>query len=172
MAARRASTGDRSLHHLRSAAAVLAVAVASLHLLHPRYGLARLVRALASAPDVLLSDPRPIAFVLSSAAIVTAVTLAVLGAPRRPLYAVVAAIVWLHFLGYFAWHLSGHGGFLPTREPIYHGLSPAETVVEHLRASRWASATKALELITGGFVTYLYAREGTDTDGSGDSADR
>jgi hypothetical protein len=61
---------DRQLGY---AAAALAYLVAALHLFHPTHGFGRLVLVLSAGPELLVADPRPLAFVLSGLALVVAV---------------------------------------------------------------------------------------------------
>ena len=147
--------------HLRYAAAGFAYLVAGLHLFHPQRGFPRLVLILGLEDPVghLLYDPRPLLFVLSAVVIVTGIKLVLLGAPRRPIYLLGMLLVATYFLGYFAWHLTGHGGFLPGRIPNYHGLGPVEAVVDHLRAYAWARWTKVAEAILLALLAVLYRRE-------------
>lgn len=64
-----------------------------------------------------------------------------------------------YFEGYFAWHLTGHGGFLPGRDPLYHGLHPVEAMFAHLQEYKWPRVTKLSEAILIGLLTVLYYRE-------------
>lgn len=144
---------------LRYAAAALTYVVAAVHLFHPTHGFGRLVLVLAADPGLLLADPRPLAFVLSGAALLLAVPAAALGAPKRPLYALGLALVAGYVVGYFAWHLSGHGGFLPGREPLYHGLAPHEAVLSHLGGDPWAAVAVLSELLLAGVLVLLLYRD-------------
>lgn len=130
---------------LAVAAAVLGYLVAVLHLFHPSQGFARLVLVLSVDPSLLLADPRPLAFVLSAAVIMVGVPAVLRGVPERPVEAAGAALMVVYLAGYFGWHLSGHGGFLPGREPLYHGLTPVEAVASHLATDPWAAAAVPLE---------------------------
>lgn len=140
-----ASTAPQSRERLRYVAAGLAALVAALHLFHPDHGLVRLVALVALDPGLLVSDPRPAVFVLSSLVVLAAVPAVAAGVPRRLAYGAGLAVVAAYVLGYFAWHLSGHGGLLPGREPLYHGLGPVEAVVAHLTADPLAAVTLVAE---------------------------
>lgn len=149
-------TGPR----LRYLAAGLAYVVAGIHLFHPRRGFPRLVTVLGTGDaSLLLSDPRPLAFVLSGFAILAGVSVVHLGVRRRPVYALGIGLVSLYLVGYFAWHLSGHGGFLPGRAPHFHGVSPVEAVVGHLVEYPLARAAKLAELALLAVLVVLYRRE-------------
>lgn len=144
---------------LRYGAAALAYTVAALHLFHPSHGFARLVTILAVQPGLLVSSPRPLAFVLSGVAILIGVTLPLLGAKRKPIYVLGMMLMVTYITGYFAWHLSGHGGFLPVRKPLYHGLQPHQAVIQHLTTDPWAAASLVTELLLFGILGVLYRRE-------------
>lgn len=156
-----------SLDH---AAAGLAYLVAGIHLFHPTHGFSRLALLVSTDPGLLLSTPRPAAFVLSGLAIVVGVPAVALGVPRKPVYALGILLMVTYLGGYFAWHFSGHGGFLPGREPLYHGLSPVENVVTHLTGDPWAVAAVVAETALLVALVALFrrdARSGTDRTRSG-----
>lgn len=140
------------------AAAALAYLVAVVHLFHPTHGFSRLVLVLTTDAGLLVADPRPLAFVLSAVAILVGVPLVLRGAPERPAYAIGAALMLAYVVGYFAWHLSGHGGFLPGREPLYHGLTPVEAVVSHMTTDPWAAISVIAELGILGLLLALLVR--------------
>lgn len=146
---------------LRYLGAALAYLVAAIHLFHPRRGFPRLVQYASSGNlDLVALDPRPLLFVLSGLAILAGVKLVLLGFPRRPVYAAGMALMATFVVGYFAWHLSGHGGFLPGRRPLYHGLGPVEAVVSHLDSYPLARASKLAEVVLFAVLAVLYRREG------------
>jgi hypothetical protein len=140
--------------------AALAFVVASIHLFHPQRGFPRLV--LLAATDnlgLLAGDPRPLLFVLSGFAIIIGVLLVLWDFPEKPIYIAGIVLTLTYIVGYFAWHLSGHGGFLPGREPLYHGLTPIEAVVSHLQdypIARWSKLTEFLLLVV---LVLLYRRK-------------
>lgn len=144
---------------LRYVAAALAYIVAALHLFHPNHGFVRLVKILTVQPELLITSPRPLAFVLSGIAILIGVMLPLLGAKRRPIYLLGMVLMVTHIAGYFAWHLSGHGGFLPVRKPLYHGLQPHEAVIQHLTTDSWAAASIVSEVLLLGLLAVLSRRE-------------
>ena len=146
---------------LRYLGAGLAYLVAALHLFHPDLGFTAL--ALILTLDRLLShvlhDPRPVAFVFSALAIIIGINLVLVGFPRKPIYLLGMLLLATYFVGYFAWHLTGHGGFLPGREPHYHGLHPLEAVVAHLQEDVWARVAKPAEALLFCVLALLYYRE-------------
>lgn len=148
-----------TVRHLHSTAAALTYLVAAVHLFHPKHGFGRLVLVLMADPGLLLADPRPAAFVLSGIALLLAVPVAALGVPRRPLYGLGLALMASYVVGYFAWHLSGHGGFLPGREPLYHGLAPHQAVFSHLGGDPWAAVAVIAELLLAAILVLLLARD-------------
>lgn len=144
---------------LRYAGAMLAYLVGGLHLFHPKLGFPRLILLISANPDLLLSDPRPVAFVLSGSALIIGVTVAATGFPTRWLYVLGAVLMLTYLTGYFAWHLSGHGGFLPGREPLYHGLTPLEAVTAHLGSDPWAAVAVGTETTLLAIIVALSRRE-------------
>lgn len=143
---------------LRYVAAVLAYIVALLHLFHPKLGLPRLIAYVSIGQPFL--DPRPAAFVLSGGVIMLAVILVTLDVPRKPIYLFGMLLMLTYLVGYFAWHYTGHGGFLPGREAYGHGeFSPLETVIVHLADDVWARASKLTEIALFSILALLYYRE-------------
>ena len=119
---------------LRYIGAALAFIVAGIHMFHPKRGYPRLVLLVTSDNlSLLAGDPRPVLFVISGLAIIGGVLLVLWDFPRKPIYSLGILLMLIYIGGYFAWHLSGHGGFLPGREPLYHGMTSVEAVVAHLR---------------------------------------
>lgn len=147
--------------HLRYLAAGLAYLVAVLHIFHPQRGFPRLVTILTLDDPIrhLLYDPRPFLFVLSGVALIIGIKMVLLGFPRQPIYLLGMLLMGTYFVGYFAWHLTGHGGFLPSRDPLYHGLHPVEAVIAHLSEYAWARWTKVAEAVLFAVLAVLYSRE-------------
>lgn len=138
----------------------LACLVGGIHLFHPQRGFPRFITILSTGDlSLFLYDPRPVVFVLSAIAIWLGITLAMWEIARKPVYVVGMLLMATYFLGYFAWHLSGHGGFLPIREPHYHGLNPVEAVVSHLYSYPIAAISKIAESALFGVLVILYGRE-------------
>lgn len=145
---------------LRYAGAALAYLVAILHLFHPQHGFVRLVEFLAADASLLLFDPRPLAFVLSGLAIVVGINLLLFDVPRRPVYALGAALLVTYVVGYLAWHLTGHGGFLPGRPPTEsHGVGTVQFVLDHLTTDPWAAAAIGAESLLLAVLGLLWSRE-------------
>ena len=160
--ARDSLDGDASAlttRRLRYLGAALATLVALLHLLDPNHGLLELFALLYANPQVLVFDPRPVAFVVSATALLIGVSLSRNAPDRRPYYVAGILLALTYVVGYLAWHLTGHGGFLPGREPLLHGLSPVENVVRHLTGDPWAAASMASELALIAALVALLRRE-------------
>lgn len=157
----RDETGERriTVQHVRYAAAGLAFVAAAIHLFHPRRGLPRLAEIATVGLDNLAYDPRPLAFVLSGLAIIVGVNLVFYGVPRKWLYAAGMAMMVVYIGGYFAWHFSGHGGFLPGRVPNYHGEGPIEAAVSHLESYPWARAAIVTEVALFVVLAWLYLED-------------
>lgn len=149
----------RSNQRLRYATGIAGLLVAGLHLFHPQHGLGRLVALLSADPSLLVTHPRPVAFVLSAVTIVVGIYLVLFDVLRRPIYLLGMGLMVVLIGGYFAWHLTGHGGFLPGREPHLHGVLPHEAVVNHLRGDPWAQAAIALESLVLVLLAVLSRRE-------------
>lgn len=140
--------------------AALAYVVAGIHLFHPKRGFPRLVTlATTGDPSLLVYDPRPLAFVVSALAILLGIKLVLMNIAQKPIYALGMVLMATYFVGYFAWHLSGHGGFLPGREPLYHGLHPVEAVISHLANYPLAAISKLAEAALFVVLVSLYRRE-------------
>ena len=152
------SPDNTTARRLRYAGAALAVLVALLHLLDPNHGLLELFALLYTSPGALAFDPRPAAFVASATALLVGVSLSRNAPSRRPYYVAGIALALTYVVGYLAWHLTGHGGFLPGREPLLHGISPVQNVVRHLTGDAWAAASMAAELALASVLTALLRR--------------
>jgi hypothetical protein len=139
--------------------AVLTVAVAGLHLLHPSHGIGRLLTLVVVDPTLLVFDPRPLAFVVSGVGLLVGLALSRNAPNRDPYYVAGMLLAIVYVVGYFAWHFTGHGGFLPGREPLLHGLSPLENVIAHLTGDPWAAIAKGTELAMIAVLGVLYFRD-------------
>lgn len=148
-----------SSQYFRYVAGAIALIVAGLHLFHPKHGLERLLILTSVDPSLLVSHPRPVAFVLSAAAIVAGIYMVMFEIWKKPIYILGMLLMLTYLIGYFAWHYTGHGGFLPGREAYGHGASPLETVIAHIRGDAWARASKFFESILLLFLGVLYYRE-------------
>jgi hypothetical protein len=150
----------RVSQYLGHVAAALTFLVAALHLFHPSHGIERLVLLLSVDPGLLLADPRPALFVLSGIGLVVAVPAVLFGVSEKPVYVLGIILMMIYIVGYFTWHLTGHGGFLPGREPLYHGLQPHEAVIRHMIGDLWAAAAVFSEALLAGMLVALYRRKG------------
>lgn len=139
--------------------AVLAFVIGVAHVFYPDLGFFTFAARVTTVPSLLLSDPRPALFVVSGLAVVVGVALSRDALDRRPYYFGGLVLFSGYVVGYFGWHLSGHGGFLPGREPLYHGLTPVENVLSHLGAEPFAALLIALELVTVILLVWLLSRE-------------
>ena len=130
---------------LRAVAALLALVVAGIHLLHPSQGGVALV---VYAQVGYLGDPRPLLFTLAGFALVFGVVAGRVGVDRRPLYLGGAAVALSLLGGFVLWHtVLEHGGFWPRLEPNAHPDRGAALVaVDHLRRDPLLLASKLAEL--------------------------
>lgn len=143
----------------------LAYLVAGIHLFHPKRGFPRLALLVRTGnTSLLLDDPRPIVFVVSGLGILVGIKLVILDVERKRVYALGMVLVATYFAGYFVWHLSGHGGFLPGRKPLYHGLHPVEAVVSHLVGYPLARLSKLAEAALLVVLAVLYRQESRRED--------
>ena len=150
---------DRRAARLRTAAGVLALVVAGIHLYWA------IPRFVAYASVGVMPDPRPLAFVLSGHAILLAVTLVAAGVldPRRT-YAPGMALMVVHVAGYAAWHTLLAHGVPGATETV--GVDPGHVhvgnallvVLEHAVNSPLALASKLAELAVLALLAVLYVR--------------
>lgn len=155
-----------TLARLRVAAGVLAFAVASVHLFHPTHGGRRFTTVVATDPGALATSPLPLAFVVSGFALVAGVLLVQLGLPERPVVAGGIGLMLVYIVGYFGWHLSGHGGVLPGRQPLYHGATPLDATWSHLTGDALAAAALASEVALLAVLVLLERRLPPEDDGA------
>lgn len=148
-----------SNQQLRYIGAGLAYVVAVIHLFHPTLGMPAFVAY--TAAETPFVDPRPATFVLSGIAIIVGTNLVLLGVPRKPIYALGMALMITFIVGYFGWHMFGHGVWWPTleHEPHSHTLSEILFGSHHLRGDRLALAAKLSELALLAVLAVLYSRE-------------
>jgi hypothetical protein len=140
---------------LRIAAAVLAVVVAGIHLLHPSQGGVALV---VYAREGYLGDPRPLLFTLGAFALVFGVVAGVQGLYGRPLYLGGVAVALAFLLGFLAWHtVLEHGGFWPYLQANEHPDRNALLVAaDHLRTDALLLAAKLAEIALVAALLVLY----------------
>ena len=150
---------DRRTPRLRTAAALLALVVAGIHLY---WGIPRFV---AYATVGVMPDPRPLAFVLSGHAILLAVTLVAAGVldPRRT-YVPGMALMVVHVAGYAAWHTVLAHGVPGATETVgvehghLHVGNAAVIVLQHVASSPLATASKLAEVAVLVLLAVLYVR--------------
>ena len=145
MTDRDAGVAGLGVQELRYLGAILAAAVAAIHLLHPRLGAPRLMMHLQIGT---LFDPRPLAFTLSAFLMVFGVLLVYHGVWVRQVYLLGIALLVVHLVGYVAWHtVLDHGGFWPHIHAHGHGdAGVVETVWIHLVDDTVAMVSKLLEM--------------------------
>lgn len=154
MAERGESRPRSGVKKLRYIAAVLAIAVAAVHLLHPRLGAPRLVMFLEFGT---LLDPRPLAFTLAGFFIVFGIVLVYQGLFVRAVYLGGIALMLVFVFGYVAWHtVLNHGGFWPHIHAHGHDGGVVETVWIHLVSDTYAMVSKLLEAALLAVLVALY----------------
>jgi hypothetical protein len=148
---------------LRYLAAALAVVVAAIHLFHPDLGIWALFVYLG-VPAI--PDPRPPLFVLSAVAILLGIALVADGVLDVRIAALAGMVLMVSFVvGYFAWHMFGHGAWWPWGAGMGgHSHSFTEILFDehHLRDDPIALASKVAELALLVVLAVLYAGESSD----------
>lgn len=136
---------------------MLAVIVAVLHLFHPDFGIqaAMTYLSIRSFPD-----PRPFAFVLSAVVILLSIALVADGViSPRIVYLGGIALMFTYIIGYFAWHVLGHGAWWPWGTGLGSHAHTLRTVLlseNHLRADPIALISIGAELALIVVLTVLY----------------
>ncbi|PSQ04561.1 hypothetical protein BRC97_11305 [Halobacteriales archaeon QS_6_71_20] len=81
------------------------------------------IHLIEGVPDLLVylpllsvRDPRPYLFVPSALLLVALATLIVRGSRHRRLYSLTAGVLLAYTAGYAWWHLTDHGGLVPSHE--------------------------------------------------------
>lgn len=143
---------------LRPAAAVLAAAVAAIHLFHPQLGAPRLVVYLRLGT---LFDPRPLLFTVSAFLVVFGVLLVYHDLYVRAVYLSGAGLMLTYLLGYGVWHTAlDHGAFWPHLPSQGHtDIGVLETVAVHLAADAVAAVSALLEFGLFVLLVALYRVE-------------
>lgn len=141
----------------------LAYAVGAVHLLHPDRGLPRLVLLLSTGnADLLAYDPRPLVFSVVGLAFLLGPQTALFERYRRPVLVGGIALTATFLVGYFVWHLTGHGGFLPGRELQLHDEAVLASMIEHLAIDPIARISKLAEAALLVVLVALYRRGWAD----------
>lgn len=92
-------------------------------------------------------DARVPLWTVSALAIFAGMVALYLGAPRRPIYALGAGMMVTYILGYFSWHLGGHGQFyLGVGRPHLHGADLGTFLLDHLFAGVLETLSITLEV--------------------------
>ena len=121
-------------------------------------------------PALSVRDPRPYLFV-PSALLLLAISAAILSGYRyRRLYSLGAGVMGAYAVGYVWWHLTGHGGLIPTHDTA----NPVAEIAGHLLADPAALIAFAAEIV--GVVAFLLLfvadpEIGRDRSAAGDPAD-
>lgn len=145
---------ETSVRRLQAIAAILALVVAGIHLLHPSQGG---VALLVYARVGYLGDPRPLLFTLSAFALISGVLLGYNGFHGRRLYLGGIVVTLSLLLGFVAWHtVLGHGGFWPYLEVNQHTHGSTLSVVRwHLASDPTLLVSKLTELALLGCLLVL-----------------
>lgn len=134
---------DRTATVLRVLAVQAAVVSAAIHLLE---GLPKLAVYL---PLLSFADPRPYLFVPSALLLLGLATVVVRGARHRRLYSLSAGVLLAYILGYVWWHLTDHGGLVPSHEVA----NPVAEIAGHLATDPVAFVAFAAQVV--GTVAFL-----------------
>jgi hypothetical protein len=148
-----------SNQQLRYVGAGLAYVVAIIHLFHPTLGMPALVAYTAVGTPFV--DPRPAAFVFSGIAIIVGANLVLLGVSQKPIYVLGMGLMATYIVGYFGWHMLGHGAWWPLLGHESHSHTMGEILfgAHHLRGDRLALTAKLTELVLLVVLAVLYSRE-------------
>ncbi|QZY00730.1 hypothetical protein [Halobaculum rubrum] len=152
---------DRTASLLRVLGVQAALVSAAIHLVE---GLPRLFVYL---PILSFRDPRPYLFVPSALLLVVLATLVVRGSHNRRLYSLSAGVLLTYSAGYAWWHLTDHGGLLPS-----HDVSdPVGEIAAHLASDPIALVSVVAQAVGAAvFLTLFVAdpRAAGTADGSPD----
>lgn len=149
---------DRTASLLRVLGVQAALVSAAIHLIE---GLPRL---LVYLPILSFRDPRPYLFVPSALLLVGLATVVVRGSHDRRLYSLGAGVLLTYSVGYAWWHLTDHGGLLPS-----HDVSnPVGEIAAHLASDPIALVSFAAQAIGAAAFLALFVVDpspsGTATD--------
>ncbi|MGZ0748004.1 hypothetical protein [Haloparvum sp. AD34] len=136
---------DTLVRRLRIAAIVFGAITVGIHLFHTTYGGAVLPIYLTAG---YMADPRPLAFLLGSFAILFCGMLAYYDLARGPAYLAIAAVSLTFVVGFGVWHtVLDHGGFWPGLSSYGHDTRhPLVIVLNHLLADNLALISKIAEV--------------------------
>lgn len=134
---------DRTATVLRLLAVQAALVSAAIHLLE---GVPKL---LVYLPILSFADPRGYLFVPSALLLVGLSAAIVRGARHRRLYSLSAGVLLAYTAGYAWWHLTDHGGLVPSHEVT----NPVATIGEHLLQDPLAFVAFVVQV--GGALLFL-----------------
>lgn len=100
-------------------------------------------------PLLSFRDPRPYLFVPSGLLLLGVAVAVLAGARDRRLYSFGAGVMATYAAGYVWWHLTGHGGLLPSHATT----DPVGEILAHLAADPPAMVAFGAELV--GVVAFL-----------------
>ncbi len=154
---------DADVEWLRYPAALLAIGVALIHLMHPTLGGPRLILHVQVGT---IFDPRPLLFTLAGFLIMFGIVLASQGVLERAIYAGGVVLMLALILGYGAWHtILDHGAFWPHIHGHGHTeVGGLELIWLHLREDGIAMVSKLFEVGLLGVLVVLYLGTSTDED--------
>ncbi|MFC7135894.1 hypothetical protein [Halobaculum litoreum] len=152
---------DRTASVLRVLAVQAALVSAAIHLIE---GLPRL---LVYLPIGSFADPRPYLFVPSALLLVGLATLIVRGARHRRLYSLTAGILLAYSAGYAWWHLTDHGGLVPSHEVT----NPVGEVLAHLASDPIALVAFVAQGVGAACLLALFVADPDLPANAGDAPD-
>lgn len=140
---------------LRITAAVLAIVIALLHLLHPRLGAPRLIAYLEIGT---VFNPLPVLFTLVGGLILFGIVLVNQGLFVRTVYLLGFLLMSGLVVGYALWHtVLEHGAFWPYIEGHGHRHGGyLELLWLHLRDDTIGAISKLLEILLAAVLAMLY----------------
>ena len=146
---------DDARWKVRLLAANLAFIVGGLHLLMGiRYWL-----LYARGGFLIPPDARVPLWTISGLAIFVGMAAIYWRLPRRPIYALGAGMMAAYIVGYFSWHLGGHGKFYLGGQPDLHGVSLSTYLIDHFFAGPLATTTLVLEAVLLVVLVVLFLDE-------------
>lgn len=133
----------------------LAFIVAGLHLLMGlRYWVLYAMGGVYIPPD-----PRVTLWTISAIAIFAGMIALYVGAPKRPIYGLGVGMMLAYVLGYFSWHLGGHGRFYLGGTPDLHGVPLSAYLLDHLLAGPLETTSIVLEVALLVLLVVLLAED-------------
>lgn len=140
---------DRTARILRVLGVQAALVSAAIHLIE---GLPRLFIYL---PLFSFRDPRPYLFVPSALLLVVLATVVVRGSHSRRLYSLTAGVLITYSAGYVWWHLTDHGGLLPSHDVT----NPVGEVLAHLTGDPVAFVSFAAQAVGAAAFLALFVAD-------------